>query len=182
MRIIVGLGNPGREYANTRHNAGFLLVDALAQKLELTWQTGKKLQAEIAKNGEIILVKPLTFMNNSGKAVKAVMLYYKLLPRTLGLLTKHITDLSSVLTVVHDDLDIGLGKYKISVNSRSAGHKGVESIIKYLKTRNFKRIRIGIHANVIEKIPDEKYVLGNFSRPELEKIEKLNDEILDKLP
>jgi len=175
MKIIVGLGNPGEEYRTTRHNVGFMAVDALAKSLGLVWQNNKKLKAEIIKNNEMILVKPLTYMNNSGKAVKAVMQCYKLLPKKFGLLTRQQTDLSDVLTVIHDDLDIGIGKYKISVDSRSAGHQGVQSIINYLRTKNFKRFRIGIHTNITEKISADKFVLEKFDQAELKIV---NDIIL----
>jgi len=181
MRVIVGLGNPGEEYKLTRHNFGFMAVEALAKSLGLTWQISKKLSAKIAKGDDILLVKPLTYVNNSGQAVKAVLLYFKLLPKKLGLLTKKESDLSSVLTVIHDDLDIGLGKYRISVGSRSAGHKGVESIINYLKTKNFKRVRIGIHTNITEKMPAEKFVLEKFNQQELTLINSLIDEIIKQL-
>ncbi len=181
MKIIVGLGNPGEEYKITRHNVGFMAVDALAKSLGLVWQNNRKLKAEIIKNNEMILVKPLTYMNNSGKAVKAVMQYYKLLPKKFGLLTRQQTDLSDVLTVIHDDLDIGIGKYKISVDSRSAGHKGVESIINCLKTKNFKRFRIGVHTNITEKISADKFVLKKFSQPELSVIKNLGEEMIKRL-
>jgi len=166
MLIIVGLGNPGQQYENTRHNLGFMAVDALALKLGLNWETSKKFKADLAKNSEYILVKPQDFMNNSGQAVSAVLSYYKLLPRKLGLIKTTDADLSEILTVIHDDLDIDFGKYKISVDSRSAGHKGVESIINHLKTKNFKRIRIGIKTPALEHIPPDKFVLQKFNAEE----------------
>jgi len=165
MQIIVGLGNPGEQYENTRHNAGFMAIDALALKLGLKWENSKKFKAELAKNESAILVKPQDFMNNSGQAVAAVLSYYKLLPRKLGLIKTADANLAETLTVIHDDLDIELGKFKISVDSRSAGHRGVESIINRLKTKNFKRVRIGIKTPALEKIPADKFVL-----------QKLNDE------
>jgi len=181
MQIIVGLGNPGKKYKLTRHNIGFMAVDALAERLDLVWQNNKKFLAEIAKDNDIILVKPLTFMNNSGQAVQAILSFYKLLPKKFGLLTAQAADLSSVLTVIHDDLDIDLGKYKISLNSRSAGHKGVESIIDRLKTKKFTRVRIGIKTNNLEKIPPEKFVLQNFANQEKEIIDQLILKIIEKI-
>ena len=139
MKIIIGLGNPGKKYELTRHNVGFMALNAIAKKLGLSWQENKKFKAKIAKNQNLILVKPLTFVNNSGQAVQAVLSYYKLLPKKLGLLKKKNSDLSDILTVIHDDIDISLGKYKISIGSRSAGHNGVQSIISHLKTKNFNR-------------------------------------------
>jgi PTH1 family peptidyl-tRNA hydrolase len=109
-------------------------------------------------------------MNNSGIPLKAIMSYYKLIPSTniisSFLKSKKSVDLSGVLTVVHDDLDIDLGKIKESLNSRSGGHKGVESIINSLKTKNFKRLRIGIKTESQLKIPVEKYVLQKFNEQE----------------
>ena len=173
MEIIVGLGNPGKKYKLTRHNIGFMAIDALAKRLDLTWQNNKKFSAEVAKNNNTILVKPLTFMNNSGQAVQAILSFYKLLPKKFGLLKTADADLSEILTVIHDDLDIELGKYKISLDSRSAGHKGVQSIINQLKTKNFKRIRIGIKAPELEKIPADKFILQKFSQEELKIIKSV---------
>ncbi|MDD4901234.1 MAG: aminoacyl-tRNA hydrolase [Patescibacteria group bacterium] len=167
MRMIVGLGNPGEQYKNTRHNLGFMAIDALADQLGLKWENNKKLMAELAKGADLILVKPQTFMNNSGPVVAAVLSYYKLLPKTLGLVKTANADLSEILTVIHDDLDIELEKFKISLDSRSAGHKGVESIINHLKTKNFKRLRIGIKASALKNVPADKFVLQKFSAEEL---------------
>lgn len=177
MRIIVGLGNPGEQYKNTRHNAGFMAADALALKLGLNWEFNKKFKAEITKNNCAILVKPQTFMNSSGQAASAVLSYYKLLPKKLGLFKAAKADLAEVLTVIHDDLDIDLGKYKISVDARSAGHQGVESIINQLKTKNFKRLRIGIRAPAAEKIPADRYVLQEFNSGE----EMIIQEVITRL-
>ncbi|MEK7557729.1 MAG: aminoacyl-tRNA hydrolase [Patescibacteria group bacterium] len=181
FKIIVGLGNPDKQYKKTRHNIGWLAIDVLANKLNLTWQNNKKFSAEIAKNNEIILVKPLTYMNNSGQSVQAVLTFYKLLPKKFNLLTNKNSDLSQILTVIHDDLDIDFGKYKISIDSRSAGHNGVESIIKNLKTKNFKRIRIGIKNFSLTKIPAEKFVLQNFNKEEFIILNKLISEIINDL-
>ena len=170
MRIIIGLGNPGEQYKNTRHNLGFMAVDALTIKLGLNWENNKKFKAELAKNDSVILVKPQDFMNNSGQAVASVLSYYKLLPKKLGLIKTANADLSEILTVIHDDLDIELGKFKVSIDSRSAGHRGVESIISHLKTKNFKRIRIGIKTPTLENIPADKFVLIKFNDEELKMI------------
>jgi len=181
MKIIVGLGNPGEKYKNTRHNIGFMAIDAIANQLNLDWQENKKLKAQISKNQDVILIKPLTFMNNSGQAVQAILSYYKLLPRKLGLLKIKNSNLSEVLTIIHDDIDIDLGKYKTSIDSRSAGHNGVQSIINHLKTKNFNRIRIGIKTEVINKISAEKFVLQKFSSEELTTIKNLIPEIILEL-
>jgi peptidyl-tRNA hydrolase, PTH1 family len=113
-------------------------------------------------------------MNESGIAVANVLSYYKLLPRTLGILKAKGADLSQILTVAHDDVDIELGKYKISVDSRSAGHNGVQSIIDHLKTKNFERLRLGIKKSAGQaKIPTEKFVLLKFGAEEKKKIEEV---------
>src|SRR3989339_1180201 len=182
MRIIIGLGNPGEQYKNARHNLGFMAVDALTIKLGLNWENNKKFKAELAKNDSVILIKPQDFMNNSGQSVASVLSYYKLLPKKLGLIKTANADLSEILTVIHDDLDIELGKFKVSIDSRSAGHRGVESIISHLKTKNFKRIRIGIKGGKPVEMPTEKYVLGRFNAQETEIINKLiTEKILTEL-
>ena len=174
MKIIVGLGNPGEEYNNTRHNAGFMLVEKLAAEAGAVWQFNKRFKADIAESRGVFFIKPQTFMNESGIAVAAVLSYYKLLPKTLGILKGKNADLSQILTVIHDDLDIEFGQSKISVNSRSGGHKGVQSIIDHLKTQNFRRLRLGIKKSAAQaKIPTEKYVLMKFGKEEKEKIETL---------
>lgn len=178
MKIIVGLGNPGQEYENTRHNAGFMLVDRLAAEAGAVWKFNKRFKAEIAETAGVFFVKPQTFMNNSGEAVATILSYYKLLPRTLGILKGKNADLSQILIVAHDDLDIEFGQYKISTDSRSAGHNGVQSVIDHLKTKNFQRIRIGIKKTAgQEKIPGDKFVLMKFSPEEKEKIGATIDSI-----
>jgi peptidyl-tRNA hydrolase, PTH1 family len=140
MKIIVGLGNPGEKYYKTRHNLGFEVLDALetkylpVKKSQKFWTDEKKFKAEIGKlvinNDEVLLVKPLTFMNLSGKSVSLVKNYYKTSPDNL--------------IVIHDDLDLLLGKIKVRVGGAAAGHHGVESVIKELGTDQFIRIRLGI--------------------------------------
>lgn len=180
MRIIVGLGNPGTKYEQTRHNAGFMLVDELARQKNLAWHEHKKFKAEIAEDGDTILVKPLTFMNNSGESVAAIMRYYKLLPKTIfG--TKKDADLASILTVAHDELDIAFGNFKITSNSSGAGHNGVQSIIAHLKTKNFTRVKIGIDIPGRRVMPSDKFVLQKFSEEETVKLGKLLQEINEKI-
>lgn len=182
MKIIVGLGNPGEKYKNTRHNAGFMAVDALAASLNLTWKKYEKYKAEIAGTdaADLWIIKPQTFMNNSGQPVQSFMSFYKLPPRFAGL-RKRNSDLSGTLTVIHDDMDIDLGKYKISIDSRSAGHNGVQSIIDCLKTKNFKRLRIGIRTEALKIIPADKFVLQRFKPEELEKVNKIITKVLKEI-
>ena len=180
QKIIAGLGNPGLKYEKTRHNAGFLFLDALAASFETdnSWQMNKKFNAEVMKEGETILVKPLTFMNNSGIAVRALMSYYKCLPKNYGLFTAKDKDLSEILTVIHDDIDIPLGKYKIGFDKGAAGHKGVLSVFNHLKTKKIIRIRIGIRPEGKLPMPVDKFVLANFNNEELLILNKVFNEII----
>ena len=182
LRLVVGLGNPGTKYQNTRHNTGFLVVDALAEKLNLTWQTNKKFNAETASDENWTLVKPQTFMNNSGQAVRAVLNYYKILPKTLGILVARNSDLSDKLIVVHDDIDLPLGKFKIQSSHSAAGHRGVQSIISALKTQNFTRVRVGTaNALLRTKLSPEKFVLEEFSKEERKVLEKIMPKIIESI-
>lgn len=133
MKIIVGLGNPGSEYAKTRHNVGFMLIDALAEHLNISlWKD--KFNAQIAEGRigieKVILVKPQTYMNNSGEAVGPLMRWYKLEPEDV--------------IVAHDDLDIPAGAVRIRKKGSSGGHNGIKSLIAHLGSENFARVRLGI--------------------------------------
>lgn len=133
MKLIVGLGNPGDKYRDTRHNIGFMVVDHLAHELgqsNLPWEYSDKFKAEIARVGEIVLVKPQLFMNASGVPVKALVDFYKLSPGDVW--------------VIHDDLDLPIGKIRLRMGGASAGHHGVDSIIRELKSDKFTRFRLGI--------------------------------------
>ncbi len=133
MKLIVGLGNPGGKYASTRHNIGFMVVDKLAHELTIgtvTWKEDEKHKALLYKKGDILFVKPLTFMNNSGIAVQSIMNFYKL----------SVSD----LWVVHDDIDLTMGKIRIREKGGTGGHHGIESIVTSLKTDVFVRFRLGI--------------------------------------
>ncbi|BBA91680.1 aminoacyl-tRNA hydrolase [Streptococcus ruminantium] len=133
-RLIIGLGNPGDRYFETKHNVGFMLLDKIAKRENVAFTHDKIFQADIAItfiNGEkIFLVKPTTFMNESGKAVHALMTYY-------GLDEKDIL-------VVYDDLDMAVGKIRFRQKGSAGGHNGIKSIVKYIKTQEFDRIKIGI--------------------------------------
>ena len=147
MFLIVGLGNPGKKYENTRHNVGSRIIDEL-ESLEF---------------GKVILVKPATFMNESGKAIKSLYTKYK------------IRD-TRYLIIVHDDIDLPLGSIKISKGSGSAGHKGVQSIIDTLGTKNFLRLRVGIQPKSGKPDRAEDFVLKKFTKSE----EKILKEIIGK--
>jgi len=172
MKIIVGLGNPGDQYRDTRHNVGFIAVEMLAGP-EASWKFNKKFKSLVCEVGDKLFLKPETFMNNSGQAVVAALSYYGLLPKRLGIFKEKGADLSDSLYVIHDDLDIDFGKYKVTADSRAAGHRGVQSIIDHLKTQKFSRARIGIRNELREKIPTEKFVLGKFSHDERQEVRKI---------
>ena len=171
MKIIVGLGNPGEQYKNTRHNIGWLALDDLLG--EVKWSENKKFNALIHEQGDYLYIKPLTFMNNSGQAVQKILNYYKLLPKNFGILSKKNSDLSDILTVIQDDLDINFGDFKIATDSSSAGHRGIQSIIDYLKTKKFTRLRLGIKNELLRThIPPEKFVLQPFNHEEKERLKE----------
>ncbi|MEN8252449.1 MAG: aminoacyl-tRNA hydrolase [Patescibacteria group bacterium] len=176
MKLIIGLGNPGQEYEKTRHNAGFLLVDALQGDKDLPeFSFNKKFNAEISEGfvneEKYILAKPQTFMNRSGESVRALIDFYKIEP----------TD----IIVAHDDLDFELGNHKISRDNSAAGHNGIQSIIDNIGTQDFTRLRIGIEKtggrNERGEIPGNKFVLQNFSQKELETLSEVNKVILESL-
>ena len=169
MKIIVGLGNPGEQYQHTRHNIGWLALDSLLG--DVKWAENKKFSALIYEDGEFLFVKPLTFMNDSGNCVQKILSYYKLLPKSLGLVKKADTDLTDVLVVIHDELDLNFGDFRIATDSGSAGHRGVQSIIDYLKTKKFTRIRLGIKNELLKvHIPPDKFVLQPFSGEEWKRL------------
>lgn len=177
MKLIVGLGNPGVKYEKTRHNLGFMVVEAFLQKFQdvknTTWEDNKKLKSDIKEilwetqvkgqeSEKIILAKPKTFMNNSGMAVSLIAKFYKIKP----------TD----IWIINDEADLPLGSLKIRFGGASAGHKGVESIIDTLKNDKFWRFRMGIgeqkHGLHVRqaKAGIEDFVLGKFSGQERSKI------------
>jgi PTH1 family peptidyl-tRNA hydrolase len=151
----------------------------LAKIAGVSWQTAKKFKAQISQwnqgQEKIILIKPLTFMNNSGESVALILSYYKILPKTLGIFVKKNFDLTNVLTVIHDDLDIEIGKFKLSTDKSAGGHKGVQSIIDHLKTKKFRRLRLGIKPldfSLAGK-PKDKYVLAQLSSKEKQALENI---------
>jgi PTH1 family peptidyl-tRNA hydrolase len=165
MQIIIGLGNPGKKYQDTRHNLGFMFLNFI-KKIENFPQFSKnqKLEANISKKDGCLLVKPETFINLSGKTVEHIINFYKI-------------SLNDIL-VIHDDLDIEMGQYKIVSNSSSAGHNGIKDIIEKLGTQEFKRIRIGIKNEQLRNpIDPADFVLQKLTETEKEIIKKLFPEI-----
>jgi PTH1 family peptidyl-tRNA hydrolase len=150
MKLIIGLGNPGKKYAKTRHNVGFRVVDEMEKSFDAT------------QDKNLIFLKPDTFMNNSGKAVKQALKYSSL--NTWDLI------------VVHDDVDLLFGDIRVSKDSSSAGHKGVQSIIDELGTKDFTRIRIGIKprgGQAEQKVDTEEFVLKNFTKNEEKELKEI---------
>lgn len=173
MKLIIGLGNPGKQYIKTRHNIGFVVLDELLKKIadKEKWELSKKFNAEIAQpiynNNKVILAKPMTFMNESGQAVQMIMHFYKI----------PVED----LIVIHDDKDIKLGEIKIQTDRSSAGHNGVQSIIDRLGAQNFTRIRIGVAPANPDKMKDvADFVLGKFGLFERKKVEESINNAIDE--
>lgn len=172
MQIIVGLGNPGEQYKNARHNVGWLALDHWLTGVK--WTESKKFSALIYEDGEYLFVKPLTFMNLSGEAVQKILDYYKLRPKNLGFLAKKDADLNDCLLVVQDEIDIEFGKWRLSTDSASAGHRGIQSIIDRLKTKKFRRIRIGVKNSLLKNpIPPDKFVLQPFTGEERKRLPEI---------
>ncbi len=172
--IIVGLGNPGEQYRSTRHNAGFLIVDALARR----WGTSSYLEkwqaryVSLSVDGEKVhLIKPLTFMNRSGLAIGQFYRFYKVNPDNL--------------LIVHDDLDMPPGRIKLVKGGGTGGHNGIRSLVESLGTKDFYRLKLGIGrpgtGEVHRDYPVEKFVLSNFTREELDILESRYDGIEDGL-
>jgi len=172
MKLIAGLGNPGGEYESSRHNIGFMVLDKLAKELGegfIKWQKDTKHNAETIKISECILIKPQTYMNKSGDSIKSMVLYYKL----------NTDD----VWVVHDDIDLPLGKIRIRNQGASGGHNGVDSIINSLGTDKFVRFRLGVGRGkeLVDRETDKKYrhkfiinyVLSKFRQNEAGEYKKL---------
>ncbi len=160
-KLIVGLGNPGKEYQMTRHNVGFLVLNALADGA--TWSMKKTFKGEMAEviiNGQkTLLFKPATFMNLSGQAVQAAMQFYKI-------------PLGNVL-VAHDDADLPFGEVRVQTGRGSAGHNGVKSVMECLGSADFVRVRVGIGRAANGNIPLDEFVLGRWSDEEKNKLDDI---------
>lgn len=169
MRWIVGLGNPGAQYANTRHNAGFMAVDELARRWGVA-VTQNKCKALVGEGrlteAKIALLKPMTYMNLSGESLRAFMDYYK----------AKLDD----LIVVYDDLDTEVGKIRLRYQGSAGGHNGIKSIIQHLGTPNFNRVRIGISRPKPGLVASD-YVLSPFAKSEAEAVRKMVNDACDAL-
>jgi len=167
MHLVVGLGNPGSQYVGTRHNVGFMMLDYIAARHNITF-SDSKWNALLAKaviwDVSLLLLKPETFMNLSGAAVSQTAHYFKIIPENI--------------IVLHDDLDIELGRLKIVSNGGDGGHKGIRSIIEQLGSKDFARIKIGVGRPSPPVLP-EKYVLGKFDIREREIIEQRMSDVYE---
>ncbi|WP_010632672.1 aminoacyl-tRNA hydrolase [Sporolactobacillus vineae] len=156
MKMIVGLGNPGSEYAHTRHNMGFEVVDRLAEKYQIRLDHSK-FKALFGKGtidgNAVILVKPLTYMNASGEAVGPLLHFFKLVP-------------DDDLLVIHDDMDLNMGRLRLRHKGSSGGHNGIKSLILHLGTENFARIKVGVGHPERTQQAVVNYVLSRFNREE----------------
>ena len=162
MKLIVGLGNPGKEYVGTRHNMGFVMIDEIAKSLhtEIKEEKFGGLYTKVNVDGEnIILLKPQKYINLSGEVVRKYIDYFKI-------------DVEDIL-IISDDLDMQVGKIKLKLSGSSGGHNGLKNIELHLKTQNYKRIKIGISNN--KNMDTKDYVLGKLYKEEKEEIEKIKN-------
>lgn len=182
MKLIVGIGNPDPEYQDTRHNIGFTVLDFVAKKIEANdFVLDKKLNALVTKSKidkfPVVLAKPLSYVNESGKVVDALAKFYKVKPEDI--------------IIVQDDLDIEFGSFKNSFDKNSGGHKGIDSIIKALKTKRFYRLRIGTAVRALHKAREQSdtkrdafvrdFVLSKFSSKDREVLNPMLKEIYERL-
>jgi PTH1 family peptidyl-tRNA hydrolase len=164
MKIIVGLGNPGEKYKNTRHNAGFLAVDYILNNdgfmdAKPSHEFKSEMYSWGSGDSKLIFLKPQTYMNDSGQALKVICNFYKL-------------DLSKDLLIIHDEVDLPFDTIRLTESSSAAGHNGVQSIIDNIGTQDFHRIRIGVETRASrEELPTDAFVLQNFSDEELNKLQ-----------
>lgn len=159
MKLVVGLGNPGKEYNLTRHNVGFIILDKYLGDINWSSKFNGLYYEKNINNEKVIFVKPQSYMNLSGNVVQKFINFYKI-------------DTKDLL-VIHDDLDLPVGKFRIKINSSSGGHNGIKDIISCLNTNEFVRLKIGISQN--RNIDTKDYVLGKFSKSDLEIIDKNNN-------
>lgn len=168
MKLIVGLGNPGREYENTRHNMGFMAIDRYAEKQGVSIIKSKfgGLYGEYNEQGEkVILLKPQKYINLSGEVIRDFVNFYKI-------------PVENIL-IIHDDLDLELGRIRLRYQGGSGGHNGLKNIELHLGTKKYKRIKIGISNN--KKMDTKDYVLGRLSKETLKQLEETFDEVIQIL-
>jgi len=159
--LIVGIGNPGRDYEKTRHNLGFMVLDRLANQLGLEWQHDKYSNSQVTKSGDIYLVKPESYVNLTGESIKRFIQNHRAANREI--------------IVIHDDADLDFGRLKMKNGGSSAGHKGIESLDESIGS-DYYRLRIGIGRDKRSK-PLADYVLDNFTAAEQKKLPAILDQI-----
>ncbi len=171
IKLVVGLGNPGQKYTKTRHNAGFLLLDEVANSFDVEFSVQPKFFGQLAEltldNNKIFLLKPTTFMNRSGQSVSAIMKYYKIN--------------SNEILILHDELDFEVGVLKFKCGGGHGGHNGLRDIIASLSVKDFIRLRIGIDRPVAGKEVAD-YVLSDFSKKDFMSISSAFDEFVAFFP
>lgn len=163
MKLIVGLGNPGTKYKQTRHNVGFMVVDVLAKELGINMKKNNKLHSIVGLQNNVILAQPQTFMNNSGLAIKNIIKNKNLNPQDI--------------LIIFDDIDMEVGKIRFRKEGSSGGHRGMQSIIDYLQTSELPRIKIGIGRS--ETVEPNKYVTSKFSVEDLNEIKKALPKVIE---
>ena len=170
MKLIIGLGNPGPQYERTRHNVGFHVMDALATKYGLRWERRNRALLAGGNIGDekVVLIKPLTFMNNSGEAVSELVRWYKVQPEDI--------------LVIYDDLDLPVGQIRLRPKGSAGGHNGLSSIIHHLHTDQFPRLRVGIGRPVNQHINTVDYVLGAAAGDEGIQLATGEDHAVDAVP
>jgi len=161
MKLVVGLGNPGKKYHNSKHNIGFMSLNSYADANQIKFKKSIKFIAEIGKLNDTILVKPKTYMNLSGSSVRRIADYYNIEPHNM--------------LVVFDDLNLPFAKLRLRLNGSAGGHNGIKSIINSIYSEDFKRLRIGIGNN--QNVEMKDYVLSPFGKAELKELEQLQLDI-----
>jgi PTH1 family peptidyl-tRNA hydrolase len=156
-KLVVGLGNPGKKYANSKHNVGFMAIDKYAEAYKIKFKKSVKFNAEIAEFKDCVFVKPTTFMNNSGYSIFKITDYYNI-------------DTENIL-IIYDDVALPFAKIRLRYKGGSGGHNGIKSILSHLNTEEFNRLRIGIDKNENKEMKD--YVLSDFSKSEMKVLNDL---------
>jgi PTH1 family peptidyl-tRNA hydrolase len=172
VKLFVGLGNPGDKYKNTRHNFGFMVLDSIAKKNSLEFKNWNNMAdisfyrpAELEQIVNIYLLKPMTYMNNSGEPIAAFAKYYKI-------------DIKDIF-VFYDELSINLGDFRIKLSGSSAGHNGIKSIIKHFNSENFPRMKLGIGVSSLSSSEKVDFVLSQFDASDKEKIAPIIDKAIE---
>lgn len=168
MHVVIGLGNPGKQYGHTRHNIGFMAVDRIAEQAGARWETRANWSVAVAKTNTVLYVKPLTYMNLSGAAVAKVCRYYKVAP----------TD----VLVIYDDKDLPFGTVRFRAGGSSGGHRGMQSVIEVLATRKIVRLKIGIAPTDPKRLGDTAdFVLARFTPGEQKQLPEIIEQTNKKL-